>query len=91
VITHVDLIPESNGKGVTLIKAMRDLASHDANNLAYEALQQSNRPNHFSIVEIWKSIAALNAHVDAQQTRDLRQALPIEGAPYDDRRYERLR
>jgi quinol monooxygenase YgiN len=87
VITHVDLIPESNGKGLALLKAMRDSAGYDANNLAYEVLQQSNRPNHFSIVEIWKNIAALDAHVDVQQTRDFRQALQLmEGSPYDDRR-----
>jgi quinol monooxygenase YgiN len=91
VITHVDLIPESNGKGLALLKAMRDSASREPNNLAYEVLQQSNRPNHFTIVEIWKDMSALEAHIDAQQTRDFRRALlPVEGAPYDDRRYEIL-
>jgi quinol monooxygenase YgiN len=91
VITHVDLIPESNGKGLALLKAMRDASSREPNNLAYEVLQQSNRPNHFTIVEMWKNMSALEAHVDAQQTRDSRQALlPLEGAPYDDRHYEIL-
>jgi len=91
VITHVDLIPESNRQGLTLLKAMRDSASQASNNLAYEVLQQANRPNHFTIVEEWGSMSALDAHVDAQQTRDFRQALlPMEGAPYDDRRYEIL-
>ena len=92
VITHVDLIPESNGRGLALLKAMRDSSSRETNNLAYEVLQQANRPNHFTIVEMWKSISALEAHVDAQQSRDFREALlPMEGAPYDDRRYEILR
>jgi quinol monooxygenase YgiN len=91
VITHVDLIPESNGKGLALLKAMRDSASRETNNLAYEVLQQANRPNHFAVVEMWKNMSALEAHIDAQQTRDFRQALlPMEGAPYDDRRYEIL-
>jgi quinol monooxygenase YgiN len=91
VITHVDLIPESNGKGLALLKTMRDSSSRETNNLAYEVLQQSNRPNHFTIVEVWNNMSALEAHIDAQQTRDFRQALlPMEGAPYDDRRYEIL-
>ena len=91
VITHVDLIPESNGKGLALLKAVRDSSSREPNNLAYEVLQQSNRANHFTVVEMWRSISALEAHVGAQQTRDFRQALlPMEGAPYDDRRYEIL-
>jgi len=92
VITHVDLIPESNGRGLALLRAMRDSSSRETNNLAYEVLQQANRPNHFTIVEMWKSISAMEAHVDAQQSRDFREALlPMEGAPYDDRRYEILR
>jgi quinol monooxygenase YgiN len=91
VITHVDLIPESDGKGLALLKAMRDSSSREPNNLAYEVLQQSNRPNHFTVVEMWKNMPALEAHVGVQQTRDFRQALlPMEGAPYDDRRYEIL-
>ena len=91
VITHVDLIPESDGKGLALLKAMRDSSSRETNNLAYEVLQQENRPNHFTVVEMWKNMSALEAHIDAQQTRDFRQALlPMEGAPYDDRRYEIL-
>jgi quinol monooxygenase YgiN len=54
-------------------------------------LQQSNRANHFTVVEMWKNMSALEAHVGAQQTRDFRQALlPMEGAPYDDRRYDIL-
>jgi quinol monooxygenase YgiN len=91
VITHVDLIPQSNGRGLTLLKAMRDSASQESNNIAYDVLQQANRPNHFTIFEAWRNMPALDVHVDAQQTRDFRQALlPMEGAPYDDRRYEIL-
>ena len=91
LFTHVDLIPESNGKGLGLLKAMRDSSSREPNNLAYEVLQQSNRPNHFTVVEMWKNMSALEAHIDAQQTRDFRQTLsPMEGGPYDDRRYEIL-
>jgi quinol monooxygenase YgiN len=91
VITHVDLIPESNGRGLTLLKGMRNSSSQESNNLAYEVLQQANRLNHFTIVEEWRDMAALEGHLGAQQTREFRQALlPMEGAPYDDRRYEIL-
>lgn len=91
VITHVDLIPQSNDKWLALLKAMRDSASREPNNLGYDVLQQSNRPNHFTVVEAWKNTPTLDIYVEAQQTRDFRQSLsPMEGAPYDDRRYEIL-
>jgi quinol monooxygenase YgiN len=88
VVTHVDLIPDSLRQGLSHLKAMRDFASHESDNLAYEILQQASRPNHFTVLEEWKDISALNTHLAAQQTRDFRRALlPMEGAPYDDRRY----
>jgi quinol monooxygenase YgiN len=92
VLTHVDLIPESNGQGLALLKTMRDSSSQEPGSLAYDVLQQDNRPNHFTIVEKWKSATALDAHVASERTRAFRQALlPMEGAPYDDRRYRTLR
>jgi quinol monooxygenase YgiN len=78
VVTYVEVVSNAADSAETLLKSYRDAsrgASGCANNQAYEVLQQSNRPNHFSIVEIWKNIAALDAHVDAQQTRDFHQAL----------------
>lgn len=92
VLTHVDLISASKDQGIALLKTMQAASSQEAGNLAYEVLQQANRPNHFTVVEEWANTTALDAHAGAQHTRAFRQALqPMEGAPYDERRYQRLR
>lgn len=91
VLTHVDLIPESLGKGLTLLSTLRTASSQEPGNLAYAVLQQANRPNHFTVMEAWTGIKALQTHVAARYMLDFRQAiLPMQGAPYDDRRYKKL-
>jgi len=91
LLTHVDLIPESNGQGLALLSTMRAASRQESGNLAYDVLQQANRPNHFTVLEEWTGIQTLEAHVAAQHTRAFRQTLlPMEGALYDERRYERL-
>jgi quinol monooxygenase YgiN len=51
--------------------------------------QQGNRPNHFSVVEIWADQKAYDAHVMATHTRQFRETLgPMSGALYDERLYK---
>lgn len=91
VLTHVDLIPESHGQGLALLNSLRAASSQEPGNLAYEVLQQANRPNHFTVLEEWKGPQALETHLAAQHTLAFRRAiLPMEGALYDDRRYIKL-
>jgi quinol monooxygenase YgiN len=92
VLTHVDIAPEHNEDGPTLLRDMRTISAKEQGNMTYDILQQENRLNHFTVVEEWTSMVALEAHVVAQHTRTFRQTLlPMQGALYDERRYERLR
>jgi quinol monooxygenase YgiN len=92
VLTHVDIAPENNDEGPTLLRDMRTISAKEQGNVTYDVLQQNNRLNHFTVVEEWASIVALEAHIEAQHTRTFRQTLlPMQGALYDERRYERLR
>jgi quinol monooxygenase YgiN len=51
-------------------------------------LQQTNRPNHFTVVEAWKDRNAFDAHGMAAHTRQFRDRLaPMSGALYDERLY----
>lgn len=60
-------------------------------NLRFEVVQQVNRPNHFTVVEIWSSARMLEAHSMAASTRRFRDALaPMTGALYDERMYRAL-
>jgi quinol monooxygenase YgiN len=55
----------------------------------YEIVQQTNRPNHFTVIEIWASREALDAHGMAPHVREFRDKLaPMSGALYDERLYE---
>jgi quinol monooxygenase YgiN len=91
VLTHVDVTPEHNEDGLSLLQTMRADSAKERGNLRYDILRQQNRLNHFTVVEEWTSMMALETHAEAQHTRAFRQnLLPMQGALYDDRRYERL-
>lgn len=91
VLTHVDLVPQHKDDGLALLKAMSVDTAKDSGNIRYEVLQQINRLNHFTVVEEWTSRQALDAHAAALHTRAFREKLlPMEGALYDERFYERL-
>jgi quinol monooxygenase YgiN len=91
VLTHVDIAPEHGDNGRALLKTMRADSAAEQGNLSYEVLQQVNRPNHLTVVEEWASMRALDIHIMAPHTHAFREALlPMEGALYDERRYERL-
>ena len=54
-------------------------------------MQQTSRPNHFTVVEICKDVKALEAHSIAEATRRFRDTLgPMSGALYDERLYEAI-
>jgi quinol monooxygenase YgiN len=92
VLTHVDIAPERSEDGLTLLRTMRAHSVDEQGNVTYDVLQQENRANHFTLIEEWASMMALDAHIQSQHTRAFRQALlPMQGALYDERRYERLR
>jgi len=85
VVTHVDIIPpeqfppckrqvnESGPCGNALVeKVVADSRKH-AGNMRFDALTQSNRPNHMTIVEMWQSAKhqeAHSVHIDTKNFRD---------------------
>lgn len=91
VLTHVDVIPAGKDDCMAALKAMSIDTAGDAGNISYEVLQQSNRGNHFTVIEAWISRKALDAHAMAAHTRAFREKLsPIAGALYDERIYKAL-
>jgi quinol monooxygenase YgiN len=91
VLTHVDVTPDHLDDCLALLKTMNDDTSKDHGNIGYEVLQQATRPNHFTVVEEWTSMKALDFHIMAEHTRAFRQRLaPMAGALYDQRFYEEL-
>jgi quinol monooxygenase YgiN len=91
VLTHVDVIPAGKEDCMAALKSMSVDTASDAGNISYEALQQANRGNHFTVIEAWTDRKALDAHAMAAHTRAFREKIsPVAGALYDERIYKAL-
>ena len=88
-VTHVDIVPTEKDKGIGFVKVLSDLSrSHDGN-IRFDALQQTSRPNHMTVVEAWKDQKAVDAHGAAEGTKQFREKLtPLSGSLYDERLYK---
>lgn len=87
VVTHVDIIPteqfppckrqvsETGPCGNALVeKLVADSRKH-AGNVRFDALTQSNRPNHMTIVEAWRGAKDQEAHTVHTETKHFRDGL----------------
>jgi quinol monooxygenase YgiN len=91
VATHVDVIPPRKDDGVAALKRLGEDSRRGEGNLRFEVVQQVNRQNHFTVVEIWKDVRAVETHSMAAPTREFRDKLaPMTGALYDERMYRAL-
>ena len=91
VATHVDVIPPRKDDGVAALKRLAEDSRHGDGNLRFEVVQQVNRPNHFTVIEIWRDAKAVEAHSMAAPTREVRDRLAtMTGALYDERMYRAL-
>src|SRR5258705_1957451 len=91
VATHVDVIPPRKDDGVAALKRLGDESRKGDGNLRFEVVQQVNRQNHFTVVEIWKDAKTVEAHSMAPATREFRDKLAsMTGALYDERMYKAI-
>jgi len=91
VVTHVDVAPPNRDKIVVAFNALVGPSRKDAGNLRFDVVQQTNRSNHFSMIEAWKDQASDDAHEMAAHTKQFRDTLtPLTGALYDQRWYRSL-
>jgi quinol monooxygenase YgiN len=91
VVTHVDVIPTQREMTAALLKAHADDGRREPGNLRFEALTQTNRQNHFTVVEAWQNRNAALAHSMTTATRTFRDKVaPAIGALYDERFYKLL-
>jgi quinol monooxygenase YgiN len=87
-ITYIDAIPDqfvpqNEEKARALLKQMNADTQNDPGLVSFTILRETGRPNHFTLLEVWKTDAAFNAHLAAAHTRAFRNALqPLIGSPY---------
>lgn len=90
-ITHVDIVPPKKDEGIAAVKILSEHSRKETAAVRYEALQQNSRPNHFTLVEVWKSEEDLERHETSSHTREFRDLLlPMSGSLYDQRLYRPL-
>jgi quinol monooxygenase YgiN len=91
VVTHVDVPPPKKDDCMAALKALVEDSRKEAGAARFEIFQQTSRPNHFSVVEIWRNQNAYDAHITAAHTKRFREQLtPMSGALYDERLYKAL-
>ena len=87
----IEVLPAAKDQAAAWLKALGAASRKAAGNLRYEVLQQTSRPNHFTLVEIWRDHEALEGHEGAAHTRTFRDLLlPMSGSLYDQRLYRAL-
>ena len=90
-VTHVDIVPTEKERGVNLVKEMAGNSRSDAGNIRFEALTQNSRPNHMTVVEIWKDKAASDGNEATPHKIKFRETLtPMSGSLYDERFYRQI-
>ena len=90
-VTHVDVTPNNVDPALEHLQTMAAASLAEAGNERFEVLVQSNRRNHFSVVERWESEQSQLDHIDASHSRAFRESLyPLSGALYDERLYRPL-
>ena len=88
-ITHVDVIPPEKDNGANALEQLADGSRRHSGNLQFDVWRQTNRPNHFTVVESWANRGAFDVHGMQKETREFRMKLgPMAGALYDERLYK---
>ena len=91
VVTHVDVTGQFKDDAIVMMKKLAVDSRREPGVERFDIWQQSNRLNHFTVNEIWKDQATLEAHNVATGTREFRDKVGrMLGALYDDRRYKNL-
>jgi quinol monooxygenase YgiN len=88
VVSHVDVPPPKKDEVIAALNPLAEASRKGDGNLRFEVVQQTSRPNHFTVIEAWKDRKAYDARGSAAPQKKFRDALgPMLGALYDERIY----
>jgi len=90
-VAHVDIAPPVRSDIEQAFAEFARAARASAGNLRFEAWQQTNRPNHFNLIGVWRARADLDAFAASDAARSFRASIaPLLGSLYDERVYRAL-
>ena len=89
VVTHVDVVPPQKDNAVEALKQLAEDSRGHVGNLRFDVWQQTNRPNHFTVIEAWSNRGAFDVHQMQKTTKDFRgKLITMTGSLYDERLYK---
>jgi quinol monooxygenase YgiN len=89
VVTHMDSIPPFKDEAAGALKQLAQASVQQPGVIGYQVLVQTNRPNHFKLIETWADQKAFEAHVASAPTKQFRDFVQKgTGSPYDERLYK---
>jgi quinol monooxygenase YgiN len=90
-ITHVDIIPTYREPGIESVKTIAAQSRGGPGCLRFDALTQSARPNHMTVVQAWRDDAAYRRYIVSPLSKSFRESLLVRsGSLYDERYYRPL-
>jgi quinol monooxygenase YgiN len=90
VVSHVDTAG-AQVDAPALLRRLAETSRKEKGNVRFDVLQNAMRANHFTVVEIWQTQEALDAHAVATHTREYRDTIqPVLGSPLDERLFKLL-
>lgn len=75
IVTYIETSPAAKAKALAMLKEVAKASRKEEGNLRFDALQQSSRPNHMTVTEIWSDMATYGAHGMTAPTRAFRDKL----------------
>jgi len=91
VVTHVDVTPNFTADATKILREFAAESRKDPGVVRFEVLQQDSRANHYTVVEVWLTRQAFEAHSALEHTKRFREKLqPMLGSPFDERLHEIL-
>jgi quinol monooxygenase YgiN len=93
VVTHVDIAgtPDIVAEATRLLREFSADSQKARGAIRFELLLQDGRLNHFTMVEVWQTREAFEAHSGAEHTKRFREKIqPMLGSPFDERLHSLL-
>lgn len=91
VLTHADSIPDGREKAAAALTDLAAKSRQEPGNVLFHVTVQTNRNNHYTVIEVWKDEKALDAHDTADYTKKFRDTFgPFSGALFDERIYKSI-
>jgi quinol monooxygenase YgiN len=86
VVVYAEFLPATTAEGGRQLERLAELAREASGIISFNVNQEIQRPNFYSLVEIWEDAAAFQAFNNSSQTQAALNALqPLLEAPLDER------